>query len=242
MATATAPRLRPEFDRAHPRRRLSVLILTWILSMTGCLSGPPPIAVSEDRTHGVWLQFDPESGPTGYHHPATIPPQRLAQVLRGLTVVQRDVVSGFDLLSSGKGAPAFRDEEVTYLAPIVSRALAKASPKDLVTFFLVGGGTEDRTLVTSGGLFVRGERIHVLLANARSSAYGIQYENTYRLDPRDTPLLPIAPRKFTAGFSPVDAWIKNDQLRGSSEFRGYSDESKYVVIDLGKLQSLGTSR
>lgn len=217
---------------AARRALVLAVVCTWLGA--GCVSGPPPIPISEDRAHGIWMQFDPESGP-GYDHPAILSPDQLTQVLRGLWVVQRDVVGGFDLLSSSKGAPVFREEEAQSLAVGISRGLAKASPKDLVTFYSVAGGTEEHPLITSGGLFVRGRHLHVLLANGRSSAYGVQYENTYRLDPRDSPLIPVAPRKFKAGFSPPEAWIKNDQLRGTPEFRGYSDESKLVVVDLAKL-------
>ncbi len=204
------------------------------LFASGCVAGPPPIPISEDRTHGVWVEFDPESG-HGYDHPVSLAPERVAQVLRGLYVVQRDVVAGFGLLSSPKGASVLREEEAQYVATSISRALAKASPKELVTFFLIAGGTEDHPLITSGGLFVRGGHMHVILANGRSTPFGVQYENTYRLDPRDSPLVPIAPRKFKAGFSPGEAWIKNEQLRGTEEFRGYSDESKLVIVDLSKL-------
>ncbi len=211
-----------------------LLSLAGVGIIAGCVSGPPPIPISEDRAHGIWMQFDPESGP-GYDHPTVLSTEQITQVLRGLWVVQRDVVGGFDLLSSSKGAPVFREEEAQYLAVGISRGLAKASPKDLVTFYSVAGGTEEHPLVTSGGLFVRGRHLHILLANGRSSAYGVQYENTYRLDPRESPLIPVAPRKFKAGFSPPDAWIKNDQLRGTPEFRGYSDESKLVVVDLARL-------
>lgn len=205
------------------------------LALSACAKqGPPPITVSQDALHGVWITFDPESGP-GYDHPAHIEPESMQAILQGLWAKQRDVVGGFGLFAGTEGVHAFDQPDAQFLAPLIKQALAKASPKDLVTFYLEGRASANGRLVTSGGLFVRNGHIHIMLANCQTSPYAIQYENTYAFDAREDPLLPIATKKFTIGFDPASAVIPNRQLRGTAEFRGYMDESKLVVLDLAKL-------
>lgn len=205
------------------------------LALSACITqGPPPIAISQDALHGVWIAFDPESGP-GYDHPAKIEPERMQAILEGLWAKHRDVVGGFGLFAGKEGVHAFDQPDAQFLAPIIKQALEKASPKDLVTFYLEGRASANGRLVTSGGLFVRNGRMHVILANCQTSPYAIQYENTYSFDAREDALLPIASKKFTIGFSPASAVIPNNQLRGTREFRGYLDESKLVVLDLAKV-------
>jgi hypothetical protein len=205
-----------------------------VLTLWACAKqGPPPIAISQDALHGVWITFDPESGP-GYDHPARIELERMQAILEGLWAKHRDVVGGFGLFA-GEGMRAFDQPDARFLAPILRHALEKASPKDLITFYLAGRGGANGSPITSGGLFVRNGRMHVILANCQTSPYAIQYENTYSFDAREDPLLPIASKKFTIGFSPDTAVIPNKQLRGTAEFRGYLDESKLVILELAKV-------
>ena len=205
-----------------------------VLTLWACAKqGPPPIAISQDALHGVWITFDPESGP-GYDHPVTIEPERMQAILEGLWAKHRDVVGGFGLFA-GEGMRAFDQADARFLAPILRHALEKASPKDLITFYLAGRGSANGSPITSGGLFVRNGHIHIMLANCQTSPYAIQYENTYSFDAREDPLLPIATRKFTIGFDPASAVIPNRQLRGTAEFRSYLDESKLVILNLAKV-------
>ncbi len=90
-------------------------------------------------------------------------------------------------------------------------------------------------LITSGGLFVRDQRLHFILANSRTSPSSGLYETGYEFDNRSEPLLPIARWKFKAGFSPKEALIPNSQVRGTDEYRRYLDEAKLLVIDLPRL-------
>jgi hypothetical protein len=84
-------------------------------------------------------------------------------------------------------------------------------------------------------LFVQQDRLYFILANAYTSPSSVQYENTYEIDTRDQPLLPIVRYKFTAGFSPQEAWIANSKVRGTESYERYVDEAKLLVIDLPRL-------
>jgi hypothetical protein len=200
----------------------------------GCTSGPAPIIVHETPQESVWLMFDPHAG-NGHSHPASFTPEQLTVILSGLRVQGRDLIGGFGLLAERDGAPVFSSREIAALAPHLTAALKKASPKDIATFYVVGYDPGQGKIVTSGGIFTRNGRLYVLLANARTAPGAVQYENTYEMDTRDYPLLPIARFKFTAGFSPNDVRVSNNQARSLDGYDSYLDGAKQVVVDLNRL-------
>ncbi|MGH7228836.1 MAG: hypothetical protein ACREIH_06420 [Nitrospiraceae bacterium] len=212
----------------------SILLIIATLLAAGCATGPAPIVIYEDAQTSVWLKFDPDSG-SGHSHPASIPPEEIAKVLHGVWVIHRNVVTGFGLFSDHEGAPAFSPNLIARLTPYLCDALKKASPKDLVTFYVVTGDPQLGMLVTSGGLFVRQDRLFFILANAHTSPSSVQYTNIPEVDNRDQPLLPIARYKFTVGFSPKEAWIRNAKARGTEGYERYLDESKLLIIDMPRL-------
>ncbi|MBA3754507.1 MAG: hypothetical protein H0X01_10315 [Nitrospira sp.] len=219
------------------RRILIALFMSTLHLSFGCVADSPPIVIHEEKPLSVWLKFDPSSG-TGHSHPATISNDQLAVILRGVGVQVRDNIAGFGMFASKTGSPAFLSTEVTVLAPFLAQAFAKASPKDMVTFYLVTPDLARGDLVTSGGLFLRGRHLYVILANAHSSKFSVQYENVSAIDTRDQPLLPIARYRFSAAFTPQEAWIPNKQVRGNDGYDRYFDESKLVVVDLDRLPEM----
>ncbi len=212
-------------------RLACVLAGLWI---GGCTAGPPPIVIYEDAQTSVSLMFDPESG-SGHNHPASITSEQMATILRGIHAKGRDIVVGFGLLRNAHGAPAFLPREVVLLAPKLSQALQKASPKDLATFYIVSNDPDQGLVITSGGVFVRNQRLYVILANVRTTPYSVQYENNYTPNLRDQPLLPIARFKFTAEFVPPDVKIPYAKAYREDGYERYLDESKVLVLDLPRV-------
>ena len=215
------------------RLRLAMATVALGLSV-GCAADPPPIIIHEDQPLSVWLKFDPSSG-AGHSHPAAISSEQIAAILRGIGLQPRDHIAGFGLFTKNSGTPAFLSAEVAVLAPFISQAFAKASPKDMVTFYLVSRNPDQGDLVTSGGLFLRNRHLYVILANAHSSKYSVQYENASPIDTRDQPLLPLARYRFSTTFTPEEAWIPNKQVRGKDGYGRYFDETKLIVVDLDRL-------
>ncbi|MCE3224945.1 MAG: uncharacterized protein K0S58_3125 [Nitrospira sp.] len=215
------------------RIRLAVAAVALVLSV-GCTLDPQPIIIHEDTPLSVWLKFDP-SADAGHSHPAAISSDQIAAILRGIGLQPRDHIAGFGLFAKKSGAPAFLSAEVAVLAPFLSQAFAKASPKDMVTFYLLSRNADQGDLVTSGGLFLRNRHLYVILANAHSSKYSVQYENAAPVDTRDQPLLPLARYRFSTVFTPQEAWIPNKQVRGKDGYRRYFDETKLIVVDLDRL-------
>ena len=215
------------------RTQIAMAALALCLSF-GCAADPAPIVIHEDQPLSVWLKFDPSSG-TGHSHPAAISSEQVAAILRGIGVQPRDHIAGFGLFSKKSGTPAFLSAEVAVLAPFLAQAFAKASPKDMVTFYLVSRNDDHGELITSGGLFLRNRHLYVILANAHSSKYSVQYENGAPIDTRDQPLLPLARYRFSVAFTPREAWIPNSQVRGNDGYDRYFDETKLIVVDLDRL-------
>jgi hypothetical protein len=215
------------------------LIVTAFLLSFGCAAEPPPIVIHEEKPLSVWLTFDPSSG-TGHSHPAALSSEQVAAILRGVGVQARDNIVGFGMFANKATIPAFLSAEVAVLAPYLAQAFVKASPKDIVTFYLVTPHLTRGDLVTSGGLFVKNRYLYVILANAHSSKYSVQYENASPIDTRDQPLLPIARYRFSTVFTPQEAWIPNNQVRGKDGYDRYFDETKLIVIDLDRLAEITT--
>lgn len=206
------------------------------LVVFACAGSPQPIPIYESPALTVNLMYDPRAG-AGHSHPVTVSPERIAVILRGLQLQGRDVLGSMGLFADDQGTPAFSERDVAALTPHLSTGLAKASPQDVVTFHYVQRDSQRAPLVTSGGLFVRGTHLYVILANARTSPSTIQYETTYEPNSRINPLLPITRFKFSAGFTPAAERISTAQAKQADEWDGYLDESKVVVVDLN-----GTAR
>lgn len=207
---------------------LAVMALT-----AGCVTGPEPIVVYEDQRTSVAVAFDPRAE-SGHDHPVTLSPSQIARVLTGIRAVGKDV-SGLAFYKSKESSFAFLPSQVELLSPHISQAFKKASPQDLVTFYLINkesGGI----YVTSGGVFYRRGHLYVILANAHTSPSSVQYESAYEPNLRDQPLLPIARYKFEVSFESNDAWIPNSQAKKQDQYdASYVDEAKMLVIDLSRL-------
>lgn len=207
--------------------------LTVLTLAAGCATGPAPIMVHEDRQTFVRVQFDPEAG-TDHDHPVSMAPEQIIRILQGIRVRGRDVIVGFGAFGDKKGSPAFLPSQAAMLAPYLSQAMKKASPRDMATFYLITdiGGVR----VTSGGMFHRKGHLYVILANAHTSPSSVQYETSYEPNLGDEPLLPIARYKFEVSFEPADAWIPNSRARTQDQYdRSYVDEAKVLVIDLSRV-------
>lgn len=218
-----------------------LVLLAWLVA--GCVTEPPPIVIHEEPNSSIWLMFDPEAGKPGHSHPATFTPEQMELVLKGVSVVDRNRVIGEarELFAHDQEvAQAFSAAQVKTLAPLLAQAFKKASPVDLVTFYLLTGEKERGKVVTSGGMFVRQRRLYVILANFRTSPATKIYETTYELEARDMPLLPVARFLYLVGFKPKEAWVPNGEVRGKDGYERYLDESKLIVVDLDRLFAGGS--
>lgn len=123
--------------------------------MAGC-AGAPPLpgkTIYESGLNQVRLEQDPDS--TSNTHPAALTPTEIGTLLRSMrTWEKRNVIHR---LFSGEAdrIRAFRNEEITLLAPALSKALAQAAPDQRVYFHLSHATDQGDEETTTGWLSVR---------------------------------------------------------------------------------------
>ncbi|MEP7153174.1 MAG: SHOCT domain-containing protein [Nitrospira sp.] len=69
----------------------------------------------------------------------------------------------------GPVVPAFTEDEITYLGETLSKAFAQAQPDEWVVFGLTRTTSQGLNELTTGGGYVEGTLLHVVLANYRKA-------------------------------------------------------------------------
>jgi hypothetical protein len=112
-------------------------------------------AVTEDRR---------SANSRAFTHPFVLSPEDWTSILSGLRV-QRQAEGLLFRDPPGPVIPAFTTEEIGYLSTTLSRAFARAQPPEWVLFGLSRPTPLGMTEVTTGGWFVEGPSLHLVLAN-----------------------------------------------------------------------------
>ena len=124
----------------------------------------------------------------------------------------------------------FTEEELALLSAQLTDGLAQAQYNERVTFYLSQPLTFMRRTITSGGVYVRGNELHLLLGNWRIiygvPSYGMIYDRRY-------PMRPTAAKGFNLSFEPAEAVIAQESSFVDDLFANTKDE---LVIDLSKVQ------
>ena len=212
--------------------QILLLQFALLLVLTACQTQPIPIVtIYEDQSQFVRLEEDSTVG--GNHsHPAHVTTDEIIAVLSGVIVEEPTRLTS-SLPFLGKNGeppqqPAFRAEEINFFAPLLAKGLGSAKPEEIVTFYQVTQrpGTIDH--VTSGGVFIDGDELHVLLSNYRSSTrYPPDVETMAYVDGRSTPLQPIVPQEARLDFRPASAVVPPRQGLLKNPFR---PERREIVI------------
>lgn len=183
----------------------------WIAAFVGCSPTQfTTITIYETPQSFVRLEVDRtlEQG-AGHSHPSNISSAQMAAVLRGITVQEPLTrIPFYDDLSVPRTHRAFTDPAVAFWAPLLSLALSKATEHEIVTFYqstkILGISRE----VTSGGVFVDGDKLHVILSNLRSGTHMTADIGTVDTqDDRLAPMRSIAPQRGKLLFVPESARV-----------------------------------
>jgi len=144
--------------------RTFIVIATLLALTLGC-AGPSFVsrAIREDDPWFVRLQTYASAGQAGevqHDHPVNWNDAELSAILSRLFLNER--VGLLDQKPAPR--PVFAPDELDRLVPAIRDAFRAARPTEWVTFFLTrpGGQGED---VTSGGLYVDGQQLHMIVAN-----------------------------------------------------------------------------
>lgn len=190
----------------------SVVWLIWPLFVmigltvgAGCASAPhtPTKIIYESGRNQVRLEKDPES--TSNAHPANLSPAEIGTLLRSLRTWERR--NFIHRLISGEAdkTRAFRNEEITLLAPVLSKALVQAAPDERAYFHLSHATDQGEEESTTGWLSIRNGTLYLSLSEVHDR-HGPE-PDIGKYD-RQMPNVPERSAAFDATFEPEEYLIK----------------------------------
>ncbi|MCX5722612.1 MAG: hypothetical protein NT179_11395 [Nitrospirae bacterium] len=139
-----------------------IALAATLLLCLGC-AGPPIISrpVQTEPSWFVRLDSYQETSPSSdhrYDHPATWTTEELSAILsRLLLEEQRGILD-----TAKPPRPVFSQEDINRLAPAIQNAFRTARPHEWLSFHLT---EPSGNAITSGGLFIKNGRLHIILAN-----------------------------------------------------------------------------
>lgn len=209
-------------------------MVLFALVATGCaIPQVPSRIVYEDPVNYVRLEIDsnvlPEWPPSYFAHPADVTPEQVRRILKALSVQEHRVGIQKWFLGEAPRVPVFREEEIALLVPQISQAFGLAKENERVTFYLSQPQTSVKRTITSGGLYVKGTALHVILGNWQIvygiPTYGMIYDRRY-------PMSPTAAKGFDLYFEQETAIIRQSTSFWDWLLANVKDE---LVIDLTKV-------
>lgn len=162
--------------RRHPVG-LSVCLVAWAGLLLGQPLGEAATSLTrpacdqcEEADRFVRLQQVSEevrgASSRQFMHPFFLTPAEWTTLLTTLQV-QRQAEGLLFRDSPGSVIPVFTVEEIGYLSTTLSKAFARAQPNEWVVFGISRLNSYNMTEITTGGWFLDGPSLHVVLANYR---------------------------------------------------------------------------
>jgi hypothetical protein len=181
----------------------------------------------------VRLEFDRtvKKG-TEHSHPVSLKPEQIAAVLAGVRIEEPVALVRGDILQRDPVPPihpAFSEKDIVFFSPLLAIALSKATPEEVVTFYHTRSISANTREVTSGGLFIQGDELHLILANYRSQTrYMADMGVAETQDDRFTPMQSLAPQRGRLNFEPHSA--RQERPAGNFEKLLQQDQRKLIVL------------
>ena len=144
-----------------------VLWLGMVWMSVGCTSQPSLtryVAVQPDKAIGLEVTY--REGSPEYSHPTTLTPEQLENILKHITVQPSSLLSRITGGAS-TAQEAFSEEQQDFFSQHFSTALSQATPLETVTFYWANPRGNGIWEITSGGLYLQGIALHLILPNFR---------------------------------------------------------------------------
>jgi hypothetical protein len=183
----------------------SLLAVTTLMAVVGCAGTPeaPPKTIYESGRNQVRIVKDPDS--TSNAHPASLTPAEVGTLLRSVrSWEQRNFIHRLFAGEADK-TRAFRNEEISVLAPPISKALAQAAPDERVYFHLSHATDQGDEESTSGWLSIRQETLVLALSEVHDRHGPEPDISKYE---RQMPNVPERSTGFDVTFEPEEYLIK----------------------------------
>ena len=183
----------------------SLLAVTALVALVGCAGTPeaPPKTIYESGRNQVRIVKDPDSASNT--HPTSLTPAEVGTLLRSVRSWERR--NFLHRLVSGEADRnrAFRNEEITLLAPALSKALAQAAPDERVYFHLSHATDQGDEESTTGWLSIRENTLFLSLSEVHDR-HGPEPDIS-KYD-RQMPNVPERSTGFDVTFEPEEYLIK----------------------------------
>ena len=160
--------------RTQSRTASCVLALLCLVGTACGTTGPAGKILFDDPRGTVSLETIPDRS-IHATHPINLEPALLAQVLRGIQVQdQGDHMFQRILTGPSSPVPAFSDEHIQFLAPLLAEGLRTASPDQQIEYRVQTSYEGSRleasyTETTAGSLYAYGRQLFVTLSQYRYS-------------------------------------------------------------------------
>jgi hypothetical protein len=164
-----------------------------------------------NRVVALRVMANPYGG-KGYDHPVSLTQEEMIRILQGVRVER-------GLISVSQHA-AFSDTEIQLFAPHFVKALGQATKEEIVTFFETANIDSEHDLTTSGGLFVAGGNLHVVLSNFSVETPAWQDNERYEASYRNRPLEQMDPQPGRLLFEPTEFMVESPDGEIGSRFKG----------------------
>lgn len=189
------------------------------------------VVIYDSPSRFVRLEVDPTADANrGHSHPSSLTSGEIAAILSGLMIEQPARL--MDLLGKNQESsnhPAFTTAEVGFFAPLLAKGLGTATSEEIITFYESRQETAIVRKVTSGGIFIDGDELHLVLGNYRSPTHYASDPGTDdTFDDRLTPMRSIAPQETRLYFEPVRAVASPKQ--GALKNLLQTDRQEVVVL------------
>ncbi|MCY3956507.1 MAG: hypothetical protein OXF47_11025 [Nitrospira sp.] len=181
------------------------LSMAWLLAACG---GTPHVVAQKvytDPNREVGLQTVSEhSRGEGFSHPAFLKNADIANVLKGLYVERPSSTISLPLVGGGESEryPVFNQNEIAFFAPLLAQGFGLAQPNEVVTFYERGEISHLHEVRTSGGLFLQGDVLYVILSNHAAQTEIWQDVEEYHSPVRIQPLKQLEPQPGQLLFDP----------------------------------------
>lgn len=168
-----------------------------VLLLTGC-AGTPIFSrpVYQDPILTVRLQsplYKAKEHSAANNHPITFTVQDLQSILQSLNI-QREMsfLNYYVFRQEAIPQPVFPPDITELLAPPVKTAFAKAQSEEIVVFVMNRPREDGIPVITSGGLFVKGEQLTVILTHVEAP----MTSERKRKQVQENPLTPLSDPDF----------------------------------------------
>ena len=166
---------------------------------------------SPDQVVALQAMADPYGG-KGYDHPVSLTKEEMIRILQGVRVERGRL--------STSGHAAFSDTEIRLFAPHFVKAFEKATNEELVTFFETAKLDEENQITTSGGLYVAGGNLYVVLSNFSVKTRIWQDNDRYEAPYRNRPLEQMDPQSGSLVYEPREFMVESPDGEIGSRFKG----------------------